>query len=88
MARLKVNHDGGRVLGMNTDGEIERARSRGHVNVDLAATHQPQCRFRRAVICSVGIECEHGYDVCPACDPCTCGPRLGATPIALRETTL
>jgi hypothetical protein len=22
--------------------------------------------------CPVGIECQHGYDVCPTCDPCTC----------------
>ncbi len=23
------------------------------------------------------IECEHGYDVCPECDPCTCGKGVG-----------
>lgn len=22
--------------------------------------------------CPVAVECEHGFDVCPTCDPCTC----------------
>ncbi len=22
--------------------------------------------------CPVGIACEHGWDFCPKCDPCTC----------------
>ena len=35
-------------------------------------THNPECKFLRAITCPVGIECEHGYDVCPSCDPCTC----------------
>lgn len=34
--------------------------------------HRPGCAFRAAVTSSVGIECEHGRDVCPICDPCTC----------------
>lgn len=34
--------------------------------------HHKDCKFRIAVTCAVGIECEHGYDVCPQCDPCTC----------------
>lgn len=34
--------------------------------------HVPDCKYRLAVCCAVGIECEHGYDVCPTCDPCTC----------------
>jgi hypothetical protein len=31
------------------------------------------CPTRLAEACSVPIECEHGYDVCPVCDACTCG---------------
>jgi hypothetical protein len=38
----------------------------------IKATHKPDCPFLRAQVCSVGIECDHGYDVCPTCDPCTC----------------
>lgn len=34
--------------------------------------HRPGCLFREASLCSVGVQCEHGYDVCPKCDPCTC----------------
>lgn len=37
------------------------------------AKHAEDCQYRRAVCCPVGIECDHGYDVCPTCDPCTCG---------------
>ena len=36
--------------------------------------HKDDCKFLRAVQCAVGIECEHGYDVCPICDKCEC-PR-------------
>lgn len=34
--------------------------------------HREGCRFRFAVACAVPITCDHGYDVCPICDPCTC----------------
>lgn len=34
--------------------------------------HRQGCRTRTAATCAVPIECEHGYDVCPRCDPCTC----------------
>lgn len=34
--------------------------------------HKPDCTFWRALSGPVAIECEHGYDVCPICDPCTC----------------
>lgn len=43
--------------------EFSRHVKRGH------AVH---CRFRLATTCTTPIECEHGYDVCPQCDPCTC----------------
>lgn len=33
--------------------------------------HLEGCKFNNAVT-GIAIECEHGYDVCPKCDPCTC----------------
>jgi hypothetical protein len=42
-----------------------------------AERHDPDCPWRKALLCSVGIECEHGYDVCPTCDACTCKARAG-----------
>lgn len=39
-----------------------------------ARKHKPDCRFRIALTCAIPIECEeHKFDVCPTCDPCTCG---------------
>lgn len=40
---------------------------------EIRDTHADGCKFRAAALCSIGIECEHGRDVCPICDPCTCG---------------
>ena len=37
-----------------------------------ARKHDASCRLRVAMTCAVPIACEHGYDVCPECDPCTC----------------
>lgn len=37
-----------------------------------AGEHEPECRYRISLLCPVGIECEHGFDVCLICDPCTC----------------
>ncbi|TXH49301.1 MAG: NUDIX domain-containing protein [Desulfurellales bacterium] len=34
--------------------------------------HALSCNLQRAVG-PCAVECEHGYDVCPKCDPCTCG---------------
>lgn len=42
---------------------------------ELVKPHNEDCRFRNSVLCPVAIECEHGYDVCPKCDPCTCGDK-------------
>lgn len=36
--------------------------------------HDPKCRFHIAATCAGAVECEHGFDVCPKCDPCTCVP--------------
>jgi hypothetical protein len=38
----------------------------------IKSMHHEECSYRIAAAGSVGIECEHGYDVCPHCDPCTC----------------
>ncbi len=35
-------------------------------------SHARYCRFRVARECAIPIECKHGFDVCHACDPCTC----------------
>lgn len=35
-------------------------------------SHKKGCPMARA-LGSVAIECKHGYDCCPECDPCTCG---------------
>jgi len=37
----------------------------------MVAEHQPGCPLDAATG-PVGVVCEHGYDVCPQCDPCTC----------------
>jgi hypothetical protein len=44
----------------------------GNVQPVLSVNHKTSCRFRRAETCALPVECEHGYDVCPKCDPCTC----------------
>jgi hypothetical protein len=36
--------------------------------------HKDGCQYRLALTCAIPIACElHGYDVCPTCDPCSCG---------------
>lgn len=35
--------------------------------------HLPDCPQRLAREGGAAVECEHGYDCCPLCDPCTCG---------------
>lgn len=44
----------------------------------ILAGHATDCPFRRAATCAVGIECDHGYDVCGICDPCTCAEIGGS----------
>ena len=39
---------------------------------EIRRQHRDGCKFRAAATCPVGIACEHGVDVCPTCDPCTC----------------
>lgn len=52
----------------------------GHIECvcRIKAVHAEDCKLRRSATCAVPIACEHGYDVCPICDPCTCA--VGATP--------
>lgn len=35
--------------------------------------HEEGCRFRRAAALKVELACDHGFQACPECDPCTCG---------------
>lgn len=44
----------------------------------VRAGHVENCKFRIAAAGAVGIECDHGRDVCPICDPCTCPPEPAA----------
>jgi hypothetical protein len=44
---------------------------------DLRARHDEKCPFLLAAAGAVGLACQHGHDVCPICDPCTCPPRGG-----------
>lgn len=55
--------------------EIEECIVCGHLSCvcEILTTHQVDCAFRLAATCAVPIECEHDFDVCPKCDPCTCG---------------
>lgn len=39
--------------------------------------HVQGCLYRLAAT-GVALECEHGRDVCPRCDPCTCKSVKGA----------
>lgn len=39
---------------------------------DILTSHVDGCKFRLSATCPVAVECEHGRDVCPKCDPCTC----------------
>lgn len=44
---------------------------------EIKRLHAEDCPFRISATCPVGVECEHGYDVCPECDSCTCGAGDG-----------
>lgn len=38
----------------------------------IRKNHKEGCKFLRAATCDIAVECDHGYDVCHKCDPCTC----------------
>lgn len=61
----------------NFDKELRTAKVE---NVALGTVHDSHCLFLQAVKSSVGIECTHGHDVCPICDPCTCIGRTRRVP--------
>jgi len=48
--------------------------------------HLDGCRFLRAATCAVPIECSHGRDCCPICDPCTCGAGVLASDLEQPHT--
>lgn len=61
--RLRDGYDGADVHVVEEQGRVQPlAKSGGH---------EPDCRWAKA-LGSVAIECEHGVDVCPKCDPCEC----------------
>lgn len=66
MRMLKANHQ--RTVTVDPDNYLPGCRE----DVIGVQHHHPDCPFRKSVECPVGIECEHGWDVCPQCDPCTC----------------
>ena len=37
------------------------------------ARHRGDCRYLRAARLSFELACDHGYQACPECDPCSCG---------------
>lgn len=49
----------------------------GHISCvcEIKAKHKEDCLYRVSATCVVPIECDHGADVCPICDPCTCNER-------------
>ncbi|MBG6211569.1 hypothetical protein IWQ49_006257 [Labrenzia sp. EL_126] len=63
-----------------TNGDTINCTACGHIACVCAilADHQEACRFRLAATSAVGIECAHGRDVCPICDPCSCGEKTEA----------
>lgn len=46
----------------------------------IETQHAKNCRYRRAATLPFDLECEHGFQACPVCDPCTCG-ELNLSPI-------
>ena len=49
-----------------------RPRSR---TVEGLLIHDRNCGFFRAATSALGVECPHGREVCPLCDPCLCTPK-------------
>jgi hypothetical protein len=47
------------------------ASTRGYKAV-TTIPHQEGCAEARARTCTTPVECKHGFDVCPECDPCKC----------------
>jgi hypothetical protein len=48
--------------------------------------HSEDCKLRKAMNRITLIECAHGHDVCPICDPCTCDPLKQMPTVTPRET--
>lgn len=47
----------------------------------LKEQHKPNCRYLIVAGLSVEIPCDHGYQACPTCDPCTCGSEAPLVPV-------
>lgn len=57
---------------------LPRGEARDNVRLShrglLPELHFDGCQFKKAATTRVAVACEHGYDTCPLCDPCTCPP--------------
>lgn len=42
----------------------------------LKLVHREDCRFLRAARLTVELACDHGFQACPICDPCSCGVEV------------
>ena len=49
--------------------------------------HHSECRFLKASK-GVPVECEHGYDVFPICDPCNCTDSIPSIDIEMTSTPI
>lgn len=67
----------GEVISERADGAPDPCGMGVTCVCELQLRHQPKCRFLLASQLSVELACEHGFQACPTCDPCTCG--TGAT---------
>lgn len=50
---------------------------------ELKRLHKEHCPLLKAAACPIAISCDHGLDVCPQCDACTC-----FAPVAPNEDSL
>lgn len=48
---------------------------------EVRKTHGKKCRYRIASELSFELACEHGFEACPKCDPCTCKKQKPVRPI-------
>jgi len=52
--------------------ELERAAVKASHRGLQPELHDEGCQFKLAAGGTIPIACDHGYDACPICDPCTC----------------
>lgn len=72
MKALKVNTATGEVTETTADTLACEICQHFACICGIRTEHEKGCKFRRAATCAFPIACDHGRDVCPVCDPCTC----------------